>query len=215
MKKKLFWMAGLLVAVAVIIGASQLWAEGKEKKPAPTRTRIAFLNLTYVVKNYDKYKEWEVEIKKSVVPYQERDAELQAKLKELREQAENPALVPAKAEDRKEKGKKAAIEEKAKKIQQDIDDNNAEIKLKLGKRSDEEMKTLYTDVMEATQRYANAHDLDLVLQYNDAVTQEDFVSAQNIARKLSSGALMPLYWNPSMDISQDLVAFLNRKMHKD
>src|SRR5262245_37578800 len=47
MKKNLIWMAGLLIAVAVIIGASRLWAEGKEKRPAPPRTRIALMNLIY------------------------------------------------------------------------------------------------------------------------------------------------------------------------
>ncbi|HEY7428872.1 MAG TPA: hypothetical protein VH682_31870, partial [Gemmataceae bacterium] len=45
--------------------------------------------------------------------------------------------------------------------------------------------------------------------YNDAVTPEDFMSPQNIARKLNTGALMPLYAAPGMDISQEVVNMLN------
>ncbi len=215
MKKNLIWMAGLVVAAAVGIGASRLGAESKDKKPAPPRTRIAFLNLTYVIKNYSKYQQFQIEIKGIVEPYQKRDAELRSQLEEVRKQAENPSIVPAKGEDRDENEKKEELDEKAKKIQRELEENAAKIKKMLGKRSDKEMKDMYSDVMEATQRYANSHDLDLVLHYNDAVTHEDFLSAQNIARKLNTGALMPLYWNPSMDISQDLVAILNRNANKD
>lgn len=215
MKKNLVWMVGLVVAVAVVIGASRLWAEGKEKKPAPPRTRIALLNLTYVVKNYDKYKEFQIEIQKIVEPYQKREAELRAQLEELRKQAENPSLVPATGEDRDEKEKKEELEEKAKKIKRELEENGEKIKKKLANRSDEVMKSLFLDIAEAAQHYAAAHDFDLVLHYNDAVTKEDYISAQNVARKLNTGALMPIYSNPSMDINQDLVAILNRKMHKD
>ena len=84
-----------------------------------------------------------------------------------------------------------------------------EAKMKLGKRSDDEMKILFMDVYDAAQRYAASHDFELVLHYNDAVTEADFLSAQNIARKLNTGALMPLYYQRSMDISMDVVRMLN------
>lgn len=215
MKKNLAWMAVLVVAVAAVLGASRLSAQSKDKKSPPPRTRIAIVNLTYVFKNCDQYKQFQIEIKEIVEPHQKRDTELRAQLADLRKQAEDPSLVPVKGEEGENKPSKKELEEKAKKIQQELKDNAAKIKKKLGKRSDEEMKSLYVAVEQAAQRYANEHDLDLVLHYNDATTQEDFLSAQNIARKLNTGALMPLYWNPSMDISQDIVAILNRKLHKE
>jgi Skp family chaperone for outer membrane proteins len=215
MKKNLLWMAGLLMTAAAIIGASQLLAESKDKKkPAPPRTRIVFINLTYVVKNCDKYQQFLVEIKEIVEPSQKRDAELRAQLEELRKQAEEPSLVPVKGEEGDKAASKKELEKQAKKIQQELKDNAAKIKKELAKRSDEEMKSLHADIEEAAQRYARSHDLDLVPYYNDAVTQEDMVSPQNITRKFNTGGFMPLYWNPSMDVSQDIVAILNRKMHK-
>src|SRR5581483_8728783 len=81
--RAVLWMGSVVVASVVVIGASRLWAESKEKKPA-SRTRIGLVNLTYVIKNYDKYKEFQLEVKKFVEPFQERDAELRSQLEELR-----------------------------------------------------------------------------------------------------------------------------------
>jgi Skp family chaperone for outer membrane proteins len=206
-------MGSVVVAAAAVIGVSRLWAEDKEKKTAP-RTRIGLVNLTYVIKNYDKYKEFQIEIKKLIEPFTKRHTELQSKLEELRKQATNPSLVPTAGDDRDEKGKGEELEEKVKKIQREIEDNQAKVKLKMGKRSDDEMKAIYMDVKDATQSYATRYDLDLVLHYNDAITHEEFLSAQNIARKLNTGGLMPLYSKDELDISQDLVTLLNQRMRK-
>ena len=208
--KIVFRLGSLIVAVAVVLGASRLWAENKEKKPAP-RTRIGLLNLTCVIKNYTKYKKFREEVAKIVAPFQERDAKLRAQLKKLRDQAENPSLVPAKGEDRDEKSTKEELEEKAKKIQRQMEDNGQEVKKAIGKRSDDMMQLIYKDVEEAVERYATAHGLELVLHYNDAVTKEEFDSPKNIARKLNTGALMPIYMVSGIDISTEIVDDLNQR----
>ncbi len=211
--RAVLWMGSVVIASVVVIGASRLWAEDKDKKPAP-QTRIGLVNLTYVIKNYDRYKQFELEAKKVVEPFQKRHAELSSKLEELRKQAVNPSLIPTAGEEHGQKAKKDDLEAKAKKIQRELEENKEKIRKKLGERSDNEMKVIYKEVMEATQSYATMHDLDLVLHYNDAPTHEESLSAQNIARKLNTGALMPLYWKEEMDISMDLVTLLNQKMHK-
>lgn len=211
--RSVLWIGGVVVALAAVLGASRLWAESKEKKSAP-RTRIAFFNLTYVVKNYDQYQQFNEEIKKVIEPYRKRDAELRERLEELRRQAESPSLVPTKGEDRDEKPKKDELEDEAREIQRKLEDNAAKIKKEASKRSDDEMKIIYTAVVEAARRYATANGIDLVLHYNDAVTQDNMVSPANIARKLNTGAFMPVYWDESMDISLDIVAMLNQKSRK-
>lgn len=212
--RAVLWVGSVVVALAAVVGASRLWAESKEKKPAP-RTRIALVNLAYVINNYDRFKQFKLEMAKVVEPFQKRHTELESKLEELRKQAADPSLVPTAGEDRDAKAKKEELEAKAKKIQRELEDNKERIQKRLGERNDSEMKIIYKDVMEATQSYATSHDLDLVLHYNDAITQEDFLSAKNIARKLNTGALMPMYSKEEMDISQDLVTLLNQKMRKN
>lgn len=211
--RAVLWVGGVVVALAALVGAGRLWAESKEEEPAP-RTRIAIYNLTYVIKNYDKYKRFQDEIKEYVRPYQKRDAELKEQLKELRGQAEISSLVPTKGEDRDEKTAKEELEDKAKKIQRKIEENAEMIKKKLGAKSDEQMKIVYIQVVSAAQEYAKSHGLDLVMQYNDATTPEDYLSAQTIARKLNASGLMPAYLKTSMDISGDLVKRLNEDTHK-
>jgi Skp family chaperone for outer membrane proteins len=208
--KTVFRMGSLMVAAAVILGASRLWAENKEKKPAP-RTRIGLLNLTFVIKNYNKYNRFQEEIKGIIEPFQKRDAELRAQLEKLRAEAEKPSLVPVKGEDRDEQSRKEEIEERAKKIQQQIEDNSQKAKRILGKRSDKEMQSLFKDVQEAVERYAIAQDLDLVMHYNEPLTKEDLLSPQNVARKLNTGGLVPIYAASSLDISTDIVTDLNQR----
>lgn len=204
MKRRIFRMSSLILAAAILIGAGRLWAESKERKTAP-RTRVALLNLTYVLKNYDKYKHFQEDIKHVMEPAQERDKKLRAQLEKLRVQAEkqkeNSSIVPAKAED---------LEEKAKKIQRELEDNSQKAKKILGKKTEEEMKSLFRDVEQAAKRYAEIHDIDIVMHYNDATTAEEYMSSQNIARKLQTGALMPIYWTRGVDISKDLVEMMSK-----
>jgi len=195
-----FLVLGALCYVGQLSGQTQAPSSAPQAaatQSAPARTRIALLNLTYVIKNYEKYKHFQDEIKGIVEPFQTKDKNLRLQLEELHKKVEaNPSL-------------REELERQAKDIQRKLEDNNMEAKIQLGKRSDDEMKILFMDVYEAAQRYAASHDFELVLHYNDAVTKEDFFGARNIARKLNTGALMPMYWSPSMDISQAVADMLN------
>ena len=211
--KKAVLAAGMLLALGVLcyVAPSRGQTPNNSTAASPstssTGTRIAILNITYVLKNYAKYQHFQEEMKGIVDPFQKKHESLQQQLQDLQKQAQQ--LQP---KGQSEQG--AELEKKARDIQRQMEDNKNEIQLRLGKRSDEEMKILYMDVYQAVQGYAASHHYDLVLHYNDAITQEDFLSAQNIARKLNTGALMPLYTsrNQSLDISQDIVKLLNDGM---
>ena len=204
--RTMFCTGSLVVALAALVGAGRLWAESKEQKPAKAalRTRVGLVNLTYVIKNYGKYQQFQHEMKESVATFQARDRKLRAQAEKLTKGKDNSPIIPAKSED---------VQEKLKKIQREIEDNSAKARKVLGKKGDEEMKMVYMDLEEATKRYAEAHDLDLVMHYNDATTKEECYSVPNISRKLQSGALMPLYAAPGMDISEELVKILNASLH--
>lgn len=201
----LFLALGALCYVGRLSGQTQTPANNPQaaaQPAAPLRTRIAILNLTYVVKNYDKYKRFNEEIKAYIEPFHKKDTDLRAKLDELRKQAGSAPRQGQSPQTEK-------LENEARKIQRELEDNAAEIKLELSKRSDNEMKTVYLDICNAAQSYARSHDFDMVFHYTDAVTEQDYFSPQNIARKLNTGALVPLYIQPKMDISEDVVKVLN------
>lgn len=209
-------MKKAVLAAGVFLALVALWyvgpLSGQTQPPAnnpqaaaaaPLRTRIAILNLTYVIKKYLKYQHFQDEIKAFIDPFQKKDTELRAKLEELKKQATGAMPRQGQPNSGEE------LEKQAREIQRQLEDNAAEIKLKIGKRSDEEMKIVYQDVCLAAQTYARSHDLDMVLHYNDAITEPDYMSAPNIGRKMNTGALMPMYFQPNQDISQAVVELLN------
>jgi Skp family chaperone for outer membrane proteins len=178
-------------------------APAKEKAAVRPRTRVALLNISYVVKYYDKFKSYQEEMKAAFKPFQDRDKELKTQLEELTKHAADVTLPV----DRRD-----ALAEKAKKAKQAIEDNGKEAKALIGKKTDEQMKAIYLDITEAVRRHATAHDLELVLHYNDATTREDSLSPPNIARKLQAGSLLPVYAAPGLDITKDLVEEMNRAL---
>ncbi len=249
MKTLLRW--GCLVAtVAIVVVVGRSWAESKAKRPAP-RTRIGTFNLAYVVKNYDKYKQFQKEIMEVVEPYRKHEAKLRARLEKLHPQAalegkqhatrtpasppsialpdyletpesknktaKRPAAKPDKAEEESEEDEDAPqdVESEVRDIQRKLADMAAEVKLKLDKRSDDAIRTIYMDVYAAVNRYAADRGLDLVMHYNDATTKEDYMGAKNIARKLNSGSLIPMYEGKGIDISKDIAEALNDRFSKD
>jgi Skp family chaperone for outer membrane proteins len=209
--KKAVVAVGLCLALGVFlyVGSSRGQAQnnqtGAAPSAAPTGTRIAVLNLSYVIKNYLKYQHFNEEMKGIVEPFNKKHMELQQKLEDLKKQA--AALTR-----QTQPGQGEEIEKQGRDIQRQMEDNKTEAQLKIQKRSDEEMRIIYLDIYTAVQGYAASHRYDLVLHYNDAITKEDFLSAQNIARKLNTGALMPLISAPNLDISQDIVNLLNAGM---
>jgi Skp family chaperone for outer membrane proteins len=194
----------VVAALGTLIYVGRLWAQqtavSTPAMAAEPRTRIALLNLTYVVKNYNRYQAFQQEIKKAIEPYQQRDAD-KKKLAESLIKEREVQTTPA---DRRD-----VIEKQLRDLQHDIEENKMEAKKMLDKKSDEQLKILYMDVRGAAHRYALAHNFELVLHYNDATTEADYNSPANIARKMQSGACMPLYAAPGMDISNEVVAALN------
>ncbi len=210
--KKAVLAAGIFLALGVLWYVAPLSGQTPNNQQpvasasaSTSGTRMAILNLTYVIKNYVKYQHFQEEMKGIVEPFQKKHEALQQKLEDLRKQA---AALPPKGQP----GQGEELEKQARDIQRQMEDNKTEIQLKLGKRNDEEMKIIYLDVYQAVTGYATSHRYDLVMHYNDAITKEDFLSAQNIARKLNTGALMPLIAAPNLDISKDIVDLLNGGM---
>jgi Skp family chaperone for outer membrane proteins len=203
-----FIALGLLCYVGQLSGQNQ--GPGTSAQPASPaaaapRTHIALLNLTYVIKNYEKYKHFQDEMKVIIEPFQKKDTELRQELDRLRKKAEEFARLNQTSEREK-------LEREGKEIQRKLEDNAAEAKFQLSKRTDNEMEILFRDVYEAANHYAASHDFDLVLHYNDAITEAEFMSAQNIARKLQTGALMPFCCPRSLDISVEVTNVLNYNM---
>jgi Skp family chaperone for outer membrane proteins len=192
------------LGLAVYLG-SRLWAQPPAGAvQAPAQTKVALVNLVQVIKNYHKYKTFEDEQKNLAKPFEERNKALQENLKQWQKVLENPGSTPQD----KEKAEKEIKERK-----RQIEDNVAEFKRALGKRSDDQLVQLYREVEDATQRYAGNNGFSVVLQYNEPPVAAERYSAMNIQRKLqaaaATGCCIPVFIAPGLDITDGVVANLN------
>jgi Skp family chaperone for outer membrane proteins len=170
----------LVLGTLVLVGRS--WSDSKPAPPAP-RTRIAVLNLNYVIKYYKKFINFQEELKHDAEPYQAKDKAKTAGRDDLTKQLNDPS-TPA---DKREELQKQILD-----VTREIEDNKRDAQKVIGKKQSEQLKILYEDVQDAAIRYARAHDFEMVLHYNDAITKEDYSSVANILRKLEQPACMPL-----------------------
>jgi Skp family chaperone for outer membrane proteins len=194
--------AGTLVLSGAIYISSHLMAQPAAASHAP-QTRIALCNLSAVIKGYKKYQNFQTEIQSEVKKFQEKDKEIRDNIKKCADAIQDPK-TPA--------DKKAEYEKWLQAYKHQLEDNTAEGKAVLGKKSDDQMVILYKEVREVAQRYATSHGIELVLHYNDADEKNEpaiFNSPANVARKMQAGACMPLFITNEMDITEALIGMLN------
>ena len=197
--RKLLGAGAVVLIVAASVAAGRLWSQDKMPPAAPD-TRIRLINLTYVISNCNKYKAYKEEIKAGSQPYEDRIRKLQGEVETLKKEAAGTD-VPA--------PRRAEIDKTLIQLQADVGTANLDAKTLLAPKASEEMVALYKDVQSACNRYAKAHDLDLVMHYNEPLDPNDFYSPANVERKLGAGALIPLYWADGMDISKEILEILN------
>jgi len=105
---------------------------------------------------------------------------------------------------------------KLKVYKRQLDEVSHDAKVLYAKKNEEQMVIVYKEIMEAAQRYARKHDIDLVMHYNDVPPdQPDFYSAVNVSRKIQAGACIPMVIAPGMDITKATTAELNEKYDGD
>jgi Skp family chaperone for outer membrane proteins len=168
---------------------------------AKPQVKGAVLNLSYVIKNWKKWKEFQEEYKKKLEGY---DDQLKS-MKKARDDKDQLARNTADAAARE-----ALIEEmdNLSKRMKEITDE--------GKKTLEEIESkqfadVYKAVTDAAARHAKAHGIEVVMHYNDGTNEDEINNPKNVARKLGQGALFPIYLAPGVDISKELVAALNEE----
>jgi Skp family chaperone for outer membrane proteins len=199
-KRTLFLLVGVIALGTAIYASSRLWAQTPGVAATGTKTKVGVLNLTYVIKNYSKFKTYQAELKLKVDPFQARDTAWKTDGEKLAKEAQQPTTTPARRDD---------IEKKLKEYQRLIEDNKAEAQKVLVKEQEAQLVTLYKDIRTVVDKFAVAHGYDLVMHYNDVITTEEYWSPPNIARKMQAGAAMPMYISGGVDISANVLATLN------
>jgi Skp family chaperone for outer membrane proteins len=204
-KRTVILAAGVAALGFAIVATTQLAAQNTTPpRPAGTApvasgTKIALLNLQYVIKNYKKFETFNNEMKGAVGPYQTKDTSYKTEGEKITKEAQDTKTT---AERRDQ------IEKRMRELQRLIEDNKAEAQKVLGKKQEQQLYILYTDVHKVVQEYARAQSIDVIMTFNDP-TGNEYWGVRNIARKMQADGLMPMFVSTNLDISGHILQLLN------
>lgn len=192
-------ITGLLVAQQPGAGGARPAAA---PAPAPVTTRIAFINLVQVLKNYQKAQAFQDAMKAQFKLFQDNEARIRSQIEIVKQ---DMAKVPPTNTPQLE-----LLDKRARELTRQLEDNNTDAKMKMGKQVDDETVLLFKEVQDAAQRFAMGRGYDMVLSFNDApINTPEYLNPASVTRRMQTAPLMPLYCHPSMDITTDVVNALN------
>jgi Skp family chaperone for outer membrane proteins len=193
---------------------SRLAAQGTGAKPATgstgaaapapqPQTKVAILNLSVVIKKYKKFENYQASYKAKVDDMDKVLKPLKTELDKLQAEAAKPTVDPA---------TKTQMEKQFKELNFTMTNKVDEYKKTLADFDAAQFTTIYNDIKNMTARYAKSRGIELVMHYNDVTTEAEMNTANNIGRRMNQGACFPLYVTPGMDISEEVLAYLNQSV---
>jgi Skp family chaperone for outer membrane proteins len=193
--KRKFGIITGIAALALAVYVASLWAQNTQGRGPALQTKVAVVNLPMVIKNYDKYKNYEKDLKEFAEGYQKKEEAIKAEMTKLR--VDDKLSVEEK-------------EQQAKRCQRDLEDLGLQFKKEIAKKQEAQLVTLYQEVEDMVKRVAETYNFEMVLQYSDAPDPKDRNTAMNILRKVQGGMCGPMYAASGLDISQMVYYNLNR-----
>jgi Skp family chaperone for outer membrane proteins len=197
-------------SIWIVLGSLGLMAVGfalhadPKASPAPStepQIKAAVLNLSYVIKNYKKWKDFQEEYKKKLEGYDDQ-------LKSMKKAYDEKDQLARTTEDAA--ARKALIEdlENLSNRMKEITDEGKKV---LADIETKQFSEIYKEVKVAAERHSKAHGIEIVMHYNDGTTEDEVNNPNNVGRKMGQGALFPLYVAPGVDISKEVLAALNKE----
>jgi Skp family chaperone for outer membrane proteins len=200
-KRIAFVTACCLALAAVACFTKQSTAQENPVRPvsASMGPKIALINLAMVLKKFDQAnylgdqlleeaQQEETRLKTAGAEIQKRETALQA----------NPDV----------KGR----EEVAKQLRQEklqLQEKETDARKKFADRQATMAKEVYQKLNAVIDTIAKTYGYDLVLTYPDATSKEEIESPQQAFRMLSAPAVMVVWKNPNLDITETVVKYLN------
>lgn len=203
--KRVYLCLAAVVGLAVAGSATaQAPPAGAAPAPAtPTRSdppRVAAFNVAMLMKKFDKWQYYAVTMENAritaaieLLKMRNEIAALQDKLQQTTEQKQREALI----DQAKEKTFLFEKRERTLKDQLDAD-------------ASKHLKELFADVNAVVAGVVESNGYDIVFAYPEATTKEEAESQNYIDLKLRATAAMPFYVAKRVDITEVMVATLNK-----
>ena len=187
----------LLVALAGFIAAQ---GPGGAPPVSPTTGRdVAVFNMAKVQKEFQKWDVFTKQLQAMRTEEAKKLAVMQQSIAEIKTKLENPATL-----------NKDVLEREGVALARQFQDKDAEVRKKIDKMSTDYLQTLHDDIRRVVDAVAKANNFGLVMAYPDATTPEEQRSPVYFDMKLRPTAAMPFYVAPGNDITEAVVATLNK-----
>jgi Skp family chaperone for outer membrane proteins len=189
----------LLVGVLALVGRSL--SDTKVTPPAP-QSRVALVNLTLVLKNYNKVKDWRERLQNEAERFQQTAVKQRAQVESLTKEASAADTTTSRREQ---------IEGKVKRLRREMEDRQEKANKELTAKQNQMSEAFYAEVRRAAEHCARARGIELVLHYSNFGSEKP--DSPNVTTRLRERACMPLYAAPGVDITQELIDVLNSGRH--
>src|SRR5262249_23638664 len=147
---------------------------------APLRTRLAVINMNQILKNYEKFKNAEADLKAQI---QQVEKDMEPKKGELLKMRNEYATC-------NDSGRRDQLERDVKRLQATMQEMDEDARKRLSKTQGEMAVQIYHEVEDAVRDFARVNDIEMVLLYNDAPKTEqtlaEFYNPGNIRVKLTT-----------------------------
>jgi Skp family chaperone for outer membrane proteins len=211
-KNKVLWAVSALALGASVIVGGTLWAQGGGAAPATPpsapqapQVKVAFINLAYILKHSAKWNALMDQMKNDSKSFEDFIKPRQQQIDALTAENKDQKTATTKREENV-----ATIT----RLNREIEDKTAEARKQLAPKSETNMVTMYRDIQDAAARYAMSNGFEIVLQYQDGFTPEDYNSPMNIIDKMRQRGCLPLWYQQGNDISMQVVTSMNEAYKK-
>jgi Skp family chaperone for outer membrane proteins len=191
------WYAVGAAVVVLLAAINGIWSRSPEK--AGRNTRTGLVNMAYILKSWSKPNQLNKEMQEFYKPMQEKAERLEEQMREVQKELREPSLPQEKRD---------PLQKRLQQLTEAIQQNSKSAREALQEKNNKNMVAISAALETATRRYAEVHDLDVVMCYADAFTAEDRQNPVRVELKLKSAACWPIFAAAGVDISKEIVALL-------
>lgn len=176
---------------------------GPPTSPVPTPTAsgrdVAVFNMAKVQKEFQKWDSYTKQLQMMRTEEAKKLGALQSQIADIKKKLEDPTTT-----------QKDVLEKQGVALARQLQDMDAEVRKNIDKKSTDYLQTLHDDIRRVVDAVAKANNFGIVMAYPDATNEEERRSPVYFDMKLRPTAAMPFYVATGNDITETVIATLNK-----
>lgn len=201
MKRAFVYLSALVVGLAGLTAQAQQPAGGGAPPAAPKSSgKVGVFNVARVMKDYQKWQYFAKVMNDKRATAAADLGKLRAEIADLQDKIQKE---PVKAQ--QEAMTRTLVDK-----QRQFEDRERGVRKQLDEESAGHLKQLFGEIQACVKACVEANGYDIVFAYPDATTTEEMSSPLYYDLKLRPSAAMPFYVAPAADMTEILVATLNK-----